>query len=487
MGTISEPKVRSSVYIGIQFKVALSYIVIIVGILAILNIYPVIVSQNFIFRSKRDTMQDRATLYSMTLSGLDSLTEESVSNIMQMLGEHGNSRVIITDHLLRSLYDNATTENSVGKTILLQEVRRAIQGNDVFYSFSDGHSLDSKAASPIFISGRAVGVVYIYDSDTELAALLSDIQGNLSRISFTISVIIVVLSFLLSRFLTMRISTVLAAIRRVREGDYGHMAKIKGKDEISEIAGEFNLLSERFERVENMRRRFVSDASHELKTPLASVKVLADSIVQNDDMPPELVKDFVADIAEEINRLTKMTEKLLNITRLDAEVKNEIYPVDLAAIIKRSAHMLKPLADLEDIKINLELSDNCYVDSNDEDIYQVVFNLMENAVKYNRHGGRVTVFLFATEEGGATVQNNVNLIVSDTGLGIPEEDIDRIFERFYRVDKARSREAGGSGLGLAIVRNTVLSLNGTIATSSKVGEGTRISIMVPMSGIGGVV
>jgi signal transduction histidine kinase len=224
-----------------------------------------------------------------------------------------------------------------------------------------------------------------------------------------------------------------------------------------------------------MRRRFVSDASHELKTPLASVKVLADSIIQTDDMPPEVIKDFVADIGDEVNRLTRLTEKLLNITRLDSDVRAEIGKVDLKQIVLRAAHMLKHLAELDEVTIVPELSENCFVDASEDDLYQIVFNLMENAIKYNVKGGSVKIFLFEREE-------QVCLIVSDTGVGIPQEDIERIFERFYRVDKARSREAGGSGLGLAIVKSAVQHLNGTITTESAVGEGTRITVTFPASG-----
>jgi len=458
--------------VGIQLKVALSYIAIIVCMLILLNIYPILVSQNFIFRSKQDTMQDKATQYSRLLSTLDSINRDSVEKMMNLLDDRGSYRVIITDDNLMAVYDNTITDNVLGKIILLQEIRLAMEGNDVFYATYDRDRIVSKAASPITIGGRVNGVVYLYESDVELAALLSDIQTNLSTIAFLISVVVVGLSLMMSKFLTSRISTLLAAIRRVREGEYGHRAKIKGRDELAEIAKEFNALSERFERVENMRRQFVSDASHELKTPLASIKVLADSITQTKDMPPEMIREFVEDIGNEINRLTRLAEKLLSITRLDSNVEAEVSRVDVKEVIMRAAHTLNRLAQPEGIGIMLELSDDCYIDANEDDIYQIVFNLIENAIKYNVKGGQVRVFLFMKED-------KVHFIVSDTGVGIAKEDLDRIFERFYRVDKARSREAGGSGLGLAIVQNAVTRLKGTIETESTLGEGTRITVTFP--------
>jgi signal transduction histidine kinase len=459
---------------GIQLKVALSYIAIIFCMLILLNIYPILVSQNFIFRSKQDTMQDKATQYSRLLSTLDSIHQDSVEKMMNILDDRGSYRVIITDDNLMAVYDNTITDNVCGKMILLQEIRLAMEGNDVFFATYDKDRIISKAASPITIGGRVNGVVYLYESDTELAALLSDIQTNLSTIAFFISLVVVALSLLMSKFLTRRISTLLAAIRRVREGEYGHRAKIKGRDELAEIAKEFNALSERFERVENMRRQFVSDASHELKTPLASIKVLADSITQTRDMPPEMVREFVEDIGDEINRLSRLTEKLLSITRLDSNIQAEVMTVDIKKVVINATHMLNRLAEPENISIIPELSEGCFVDANEDDIYQIVFNLMENAVKYNVKDGQVRVFLFQKED-------MVHLIISDTGVGISKEDLDRIYERFYRVDKARSREAGGSGLGLAIVQNAVMRLNGTIETESVLGEGTRITITFPSS------
>lgn len=460
---------------GIQLKVALSYIAIIVAMLILLNIYPVLVSQNFIFRSKQDTMQDKATQYSRLLSTLDAVDRASVEKMMNILDDRGGYRVIITDDNLVAVYDNSYTENVTNKLILLQEIRVAMEGNDVFIVSHAEDRIISRAASPITIEGRVSGTVYLYESDMELAALLSDIQKNLSTIAFFISIGVIALSLILSRFMMRRISSLLSSIRKVREGDYTHKAKIKGRDEIAEIASEFNALTDRFERVENVRRQFVSDASHELKTPLASIKILADSITQTENMPPELVREFVEDIGEEINRLTRLAEKLLSVTRLDSDTSSELRPVDVKEVVMRCTQMLRRLASIEEIDIVPELSDDCLIDANEDDVYQIVFNLIENAVKYNVRGGRVHVFLFEKEE-------MVNLIVDDTGVGIPKADLERIYERFYRVDKARSREAGGSGLGLAIVRNAVIRLNGTIETESEQGKGTRITLKFPISG-----
>ncbi|MDR1116682.1 MAG: HAMP domain-containing histidine kinase [Oscillospiraceae bacterium] len=456
-----------------QLKMALSYIVIIFGMLVLLNVYPVYVSQNFILRSKQDTMQDRVSLLSSLLSGIETLSAESVSRVMDIIDESGNTRCIVTDDNLRAIYDNSVTENCTGKIILLQEIRYAINRNDVFFAEYTEEAIICKASAPILLDGRVLGTVYLYEADEAQAALLRDIQVNLMNISFLVSIVVVTLSFSLSKFLTRRIGNLLRAVKTFGDGDYSHRSYIKGRDELSLLSQEFNRFSERFEKAEEMRRRFVSDASHELKTPLASVKLLADSIVQNDDMPPEMMREFALDIGDEVNRLTRLTEKLLDMTRLDADIPQSVYPVDLTETVRRVAHMVDPLTKERNITIEMQLENDCVIKATDDAAYQIIFNIVENAIKYSKQDGFVRIFLFLKEE-------RVNLIVDDTGIGIPEEDIERIFDRFYRVDKARSREAGGSGLGLSIVWSAVKQHKGEIDIKSKLGEGTRVNIVFPI-------
>ena len=170
-------------------------------------------------------MQDKATQYSRLLSTLDSVNRDSVEKMMNLLDDRGNYRVIITDDNLMAVYDNTASDNVRGKIILLQEIRLAMDGNDVFFATYDKDRIISKAASPITIGGRVTGVVYLYEADSDLATLLSDIQTNLSTIAFLISVVVVGLSLMMSKFLTSRISTLLPQYAGSGEGEYGHRAR----------------------------------------------------------------------------------------------------------------------------------------------------------------------------------------------------------------------------------------------------------------------
>ena len=314
-----------------------------------------------------------------------------------------------------------------------------------------------------------IGAIYIRDRDETQGALLMNLQQNLRTISLVLAVIALTVSALFSRVLTARIGALLGAIRVVGEGEYGHRLQPAGKDELAHLAEEFNQLTDRLQTTEEVRRRFVSDASHELKTPLASIRLLTDSLLQADHMDGETAREFLNDIGDEADRLTRITEKLLTLTRLDTAPAAEDVPVDVGAVVERVEHMLSPLARAVEVSLELKLQPGCVVLATEDDLYQIAFNLMENAVKYNLPGGRVLVTL--TADGGRVV-----LRVEDTGVGIPEADLPKIFDRFYRVDKARSRAAGGTGLGLSIVRDTVLQHGGAVTARRREPEGTCFEV-----------
>jgi len=300
------------------------------------------------------------------------------------------------------------------------------------------------------------------------------------KYSYVICALSILLALVFSRMLTKRINMLLSAIKVVREGRYDYNLELKGRDELSQLGNEFNSMAERLKTTDEMRRRFVSDASHELKTPLAAIKLLSDSIVQNENMDADTCREFVSDIGREADRLAKITEKLLSISRLESDKREAPYKVDMKTVVIRALQMLRPLAENGGIAIRHELEDGCAVLATEDDLHQIVFNLIENAVKYTLPGGQVRVCLRKSDE-------EICFIVDDTGIGIPNEDLPYIFDRFYRVDKARSREAGGSGLGLSIVKHAVTINGGTVEASLGEAGGTRFSVSFPPFGEGGEV
>lgn len=397
----------------------------------LLNTYPLLVSQDLVFRSKATTLQSSVSVMVNSLSGLDELTEENVAQAMAVVEETGLSRILVTDSAGRILYDTRETGSAVGQYTFYTEVVQALLGNDAFTcQYKDG-AFRSRASSPVLYQSQIIGAVYAYEYDTEQASLLEGLRSNLLRLSGIIAVVVVCLSGWLSRALTRKISQLLTAIRQVREGAYSHRADIRGRDEIAQIAQEFNSLTDRLQTTENARRRFVSDASHELKTPLAAIRLLTDSILQTENIDPATTREFVTDIGAEAERLSRITEDLLRLTRLDNSVLETPVRVDVLPVLEQVMRMMSLVAQEKQVDLTYEASGECTVLASQDEIHQVIYNLTENGVKYTGSGGAVQVSLRREETW-------VVLSVADNGPGIPEEDLDRIFERFYRVDKARS-------------------------------------------------
>ena len=469
-------------FASLQVKYALSYLVIFAVVLVLLNTYPLVASQDLLFASKRDSLKSQTAVMASALMELESLSADQVARVMNMLDSMGLKRILVTDPAGLILYDSTRQpqegeapppeETPEYRYALYQEVVSALRGSDVFYSRYSHRVFTSTAAMPIVYRGMIIGSIYILEVDQAQGELLYSLQQNLRTISLVIALVTLIMSTFFSKMLTARIAALLRAIRVVGEGEYGHRLQPVGRDEMAQLAGEFNQLTDRLQTTEEVRRRFVSDASHELKTPLASIRLLADSILQTDEMDPAMVRDFVGDIGAEAERLTRITEHLLALTRLDSLPVGEEKVVDAAQVTRRTVARLQPVADAAGVEIETSLKPGCTVLCTEDDLSQICFNLVENAIKYNISGGRVFVSVYRDGD-------QVLLEVGDTGVGIPEEDLPKVFNRFYRVDKARSRAAGGTGLGLSIVRDTVRRHGGWVTARPRSPEGSQFTAGFP--------
>ena len=236
----------------------------------------------------------------------------------------------------------------------------------------------------------------------------------------------------------------------------------------------FNSLMERLKTLDESRDEFVSNVSHELKTPLASMKVLADSLIAADNVSNETYREFMADIAEEVDREDKIISDLLSMVKMDkSQTAVNAEDTDINAMIELILKMLKPIADKRGIQMVFESKRAINAEVDKTKLTLAIMNLVENAVKYNKDNGWIRVGLDGDHQF-------FTITVSDSGIGIPEESLDQIFERFYRVDKSHSREMGGTGLGLAITRSAVLMHRGAIKVSSVDGEGTTFTVKIPL-------
>ena len=471
MAIISENKNSvSRGYTNSQFLYAATYVIITFLILLILNVYCANSSQNMFFHSKESANVEKCRLAADELAKQEYLTPEVVKATISQMDSLTATRLMVTDTNARVLYDSAGT--AVGQYALLPEILRSMKGNPAFTGHYDDGAIQTQAAAPILSEDTTLGCVYIMEYDTTLGALMKNLMTNTFCITMVLEVILIIFSITFSMRFSRRLRQIMASMRIIQQGDYTHKVTLEGDDELAYLSHEFNDLADRLNTSEEKRRRFVSDASHELKTPLASIKLLTDSILHH-DMDADTIREFVTDIGNEADRLNRMTAKLLSLTKVDSAVAHESEIISMSPTIERVVRMLSAQAQQEEITISLDLQDDCPVLILEDDLYQIVFNLVENGIKYNIAGGVLKVSLHRELD-------NAVLRVTDSGMGIPADALEHVFERFYRVDKARSRATGGSGLGLAIVKTIVQRNRGVITVDSVLDQGTCFTVVFPI-------
>ncbi len=454
---------------SLRFRISSAFILLLGVALVIINYYPVRLMREQVIAAKESEMTAAAVTLASALEGFSALTEENVFNAVRLLEVMRDRRVLVTNDGGVVIYDSLQTTAVVGRLAVFPEIIAALSGRDVFRCRYNETAFESCAAAPVTRAGAMAGAVYFYDYDTEQAALLRQTRSDLLRLSVVLTGVCTAGIAVFMLTFNRRLGLLLRGVKRVGQGDYGYKIEMNGEDELSAIGAEFNELTGQIQKNEELRRQFVSDASHELKTPLASIRLLSDSILQTEDISRADVREFLTDINEEIERLTRISESLLDLTRLDAQPPARPVPCDVDAAVRRCAELLRGSAEKYGVSITVESGGEHLILADPDGLYQIVFNLMENAVKYNRQGGSVVVEI--GDDESVTV-----LRVRDTGIGIPQNQLQNIFRRFYRVDKTRSRATGGTGLGLAIVDEWVKSFGGRIEVKSEYGRGSEFSI-----------
>ncbi|MDL2235237.1 HAMP domain-containing histidine kinase [Christensenellaceae bacterium OttesenSCG-928-L17] len=318
-----------------------------------------------------------------------------------------------------------------------------------------------------------LGVVLYSESIQDVVDSVGTVNRQIT-ITFTVfAAVVALISMVIAGWLTKPILTLTNAIRRVGMQGYGERVPVRGTDELAQLSEAFNLMSEKLESHDRTRNEFVSNASHELKTPLSSMKILSEAMVYEENPDPATTKEFFEDINHEVDRLTQIVNDLLRLVHEENAVDAlQFTRVDMEELINRVLKRFMPLAKNKGIRLERKLVP-LVIDADASRIEQVVSNLVDNALKYTDKGG-ISVTL--KPDGAYAV-----IVVRDTGIGIPKESVSRLFERFYRVDKARSRETGGTGLGLSIVERIISMHGGYISVESVVGRGSTFTVRLPIT------
>ena len=320
------------------------------------------------------------------------------------------------------------------------------------------------------------GIMIVSASAASVSSLVKDMQDKALILEVISFILIAVAAYILSRLFTKPMKNLAMEIDKIQDGNLDvDLTNDWRYSEVNQIANSISKVLKRLQALDQSRQEFVSNVSHELKTPITSIRVLADSLMCQENVPVELYREFMGDISDEIDRESKIINDLLELVRLDkSATKLHIEQVNINDLIEVILKRLRPIAKQRSIDVIFESFRPVVAEVDETKLSLAINNLVENAVKYNNDEGWVRVSLDADHK-------YFYVKVADSGVGIPEELKEHIFERFYRVDKARSRETGGTGLGLAITKNVIQLHHGAIKVDTKLGEGTVFTVRIPLT------
>lgn len=463
---------------SIRTKLTVTYIVLILAVLLVTSFFLLNTLEQYYISYQYLILE--AAAHPVAREATANLREApnvvTLSNVAEEYGRQYRIRIVITDHRQRVQGDSLRVGGLVGTTLERAEIAAALageQGRSIQYSQLSEQWV-MQVAVPIIFENTIIGAVFIASSLSDVYAVLANVREFLLLATVLSLLFAGLLGVYFAHHITVPIESLTAATEQIARGDLTQRVSVRSKDEIGRLGDQFNHMAGRLQEMTRQLREFVSNASHEMRTPLTSLNILVKSLREY-PLEADEREEFLADIDQEVERLIHLVESLLDLTRLDRlGAEDTMSMTDIVPTVRNTLEMLKKRAEERGIALRYSLPESTEpVFAVLHQVKQVVFNLVDNAIKYTPEGGHVQVELFQEPE-------RLLLSVADNGIGIPPEHREKIFERFYRVDKARSREQGGTGLGLAIVKEIVVRHGGEILVEdNENGLGTRLIVTWP--------
>lgn len=411
----------------------------------------------------------------MASSGYLAAQGAEISTELTAAADIFDGRILVVDKNLRVVADTFNYE--VGKVLLSREVIECIRGINTHRveEREDHIQITLPVRGGETTENPYAGAIILRASLEREITFLDQVEHTILIIDLVVLFVVALVAFFCSGRMTKPFKSIIASIQHVTDGYLEDPVSIGGFYEVRRISDSFNEMLLQMKKVEESRQEFVANVSHELKTPMTSIKVLADSLTMQEDVPVELYREFLTDITDEIERENQIINDLLSLVRLDRkDAEMHIAQVSINELMEIILKRIKPIAKKRNIELMFESFRPVLAEVDEVKLSLAVSNLIENAVKYNVEDGTVRVSVNADHK-------YFYISVSDSGIGIPEAAQPFIFDRFYRVDKARSRESGGTGLGLAITKSVVLRHKGTIKVNSRENEGTTVTVRIPLN------
>mgnify|MGYP000921284742 FL=1 len=469
-------KMKQSFFKSLRFRIMV--LLVIIGILPCLIIEKVIVNsyENRAVEWKKMNVKNQCDILGNQLMKegyLEYQQSEVINGELSILSTVYNGRILIINRSGRIIKD--TYDIDEGKYMLSEEVIQCFEGVDTSYYDESNDYIEQTVSLKDGKSKQIDGVMLVSISTGEIRDSIEILEHRGNLLMLAISILVLVLGYLLSKSLVKPFTRVSKAIEELTDGYLDEEISVLDYSETQMLSSVFNKMLKRMKVLDDSRQEFVANVSHELKTPMTSIKVLADSLVGQEEVPVELYKEFMQDIAVEIDRENKIITDLLALVKMDKKASDlNIEKVNINELMESILKRLKPIADKKKVELVLETYRPIVAEVDEVKLSLALSNLVENGIKYNVEDGWVHVTLNADHK-------YFYVTVADSGVGIPKDSIDKIFERFYRVDKSHSKEIGGTGLGLAITKSSIAMHHGTIKVFSKEGEGTTFSVRIPLN------
>lgn len=469
-------KMKQSFFKSLRFRIMV--LLVIIGILPCLIIEKVIVNsyENRAVEWKKMNVKNQCDILGNQLMKegyLEYQQSEVINGELPILSTVYNGRILIINRSGRIIKD--TYDIDEGKYMLSEEVIQCFEGVDTSYYDESNDYIEQTVSLKDGKSKQIDGVMLVSISTGEIRDSIEILEHRGNLLMLAISILVLVLGYLLSKSLVKPFTRVSKAIEELTDGYLDEEISVPDYSETQMLSSVFNKMLKRMKVLNDSRQEFVANVSHELKTPMTSIKVLADSLVGQEDVPVELYKEFMQDIAVEIDRENKIITDLLALVKMDKKASDlNIEKVNINELMESILKRLKPIADKKKVELVLETYRPIVAEVDEVKLSLALSNLVENGIKYNVEDGWVHVTLNADHK-------YFYVTVADSGVGIPKDSIDKIFERFYRVDKSHSREIGGTGLGLAITRNAIAMHRGAVKVKSEEQKGTTFSVRIPLN------
>ena len=423
-------------------------------------------------------IQEQCTVLSNQLSSANYL-ENQISDMLNaelnQLSNVYDGRVMVIDKDFRIRKDTFGTEE--GKIIVSSDVIACFETGGTSNYNKKQRYIDVTTPIVAEQDGEKViqGVLLVTISTNVIENTMESMASRGNTISLIILIVVASVGLVIAGKMVKPFEHIVQSIEDVTAGYENENLEVGDYTETQAISDAFNKMLGRLRILDDSRQEFVSNVSHELKTPLTSMKVLADSLISQENVPVELYQEFMTDIADEIERENKIINDLLSLVKLDkTNAQLNVQSENINEVVERILKRLRPIAALKNVELTFESFRPVMAEVDEVKLSLAISNLVENAIKYNHEEGWVRVSLNADHK-------YFYIKVSDSGMGIPEEDQEHIFERFFRVDKSHSREIGGTGLGLAIARNAILVHRGAVKVYSEEGQGTTFTVRIPLN------